>query len=536
MEFLHPPHKSHHLVTLLLVVCKSGKSRLVWYEWDSTQPLTQAHIKPFSHVLPNDERMPSLLIPMTALTAFILVCESHITLYSDLSTGKPIRYIHHLSHRQDPEEAGTSKKRPIWVQWARVMRSWTHRAQGDGVYLCREDGIVHFLALRHSLPGLIDSNHQVGRLGTNIDTSFAVLDVGPHSSDLLAAGGDGSEGGLWRFDARELAKKITNSPNWTPVMDLCSATVPKKLQDIQLPRNGKWGDDHRMFACVGKAKQGAISEIRYGILAARSLSISLKDILDSGILAVWAFHSPSQATSYLILSHPKQTYLVRIRPDGNDEENSLVDIIEKSPALGLNERTIAVRATSEGRIIQITERAVWGASLAVLDDVDPGNCFHHDFDVAWVLAACVEVSRLEALTLVAIEDRGRYFLQLALLDNMYKVIGDTLETEFQPTAVCLTRIGSEVFVFVGYVDRTIHIIVKGNNSGQDSLKVTYRFEGDFSVCESIAVSTPIVRGNGDFVMLVGCGLRDGSVHTLQFQRKGTSCEALMSQIAFCFQD
>ena len=528
MEFLYPPDEHHHMVTLLLVVCKSGKSRLVWYEWNSTHPLTQAHIKSFSQVLPSEERMPSLLIPMTALTAFILVCENRITLYSKLFTGTPLRYIHHLSHRQEPEEAGTSRRRPIWVQWARVMRSWTHRARGDGVYLCREDGIVHFLALRHSVPGLMDSNHQVGKLGANIDTSFAVLDVGPHSSDLLAAGGDGSEGGLWKFDAREHAKKIANDPKWTPVMDMCTAAVPKKPQNTKISPHRDLGDDQRIFACIGKAKQGAISEARFGVSAARLLAISVKDILDSGILAAWAFRSTAHATSYVFLSHPKQTYLMRIRSNSNGEEDSLVDVIEKSQALGLNERTLAVTAISGDRIIQITEKAVWGASLTFLDDVDPENCFHHNFDNARVLAASIGVFGPEALTLVAVEAGGRYFLQIALLDDMYKVLGDTLETEPQPTAVALTRIGDEILAIVGHVNRAIQVFVTASEIGKDLQYVGgYEFEGDFSICESIAVSTPIKKGNGDFVMFAACGLRDGSVHMLQFQSKGNSCELLL---------
>ncbi len=526
MEFLYPHPSDQGITTLLLIVCNRGKSRLLWYEWDANHPLNQQNIKRHSQVLPEDDRMPLLLIPMTKLTAFLLVCENRIIVYTDLFTGTPSRHIHSLSHRPEPEENGTSRRQPIWVQWARAMRSWTHRAQGDGVYLCREDGIVHFLTLKYDRPSLIDSNHQVGRLGTNIDTSFAVLDVGPHSSDLLAVGGDSSDGGLWQFDARAQAKKISGTPNWTPVVDMCATDWAGTSLD-SYPVSSQ---NQRLISCVGKSKKGAILEIRFGIPASRFLAISIKDVLDSGILATWAFRSLQQATSYVILSHPKQSYLLRIRLDDEDEKSGLVDILEDSQALCLKERTIAARATSQGRLIQVTERALWSTPLALIDNGLDDNGSHYPlnyaFGTARVLLCCIELDESQAITLIATTDGGKFFLHLAQVNDSYEVLG-SVEIENQPTAVALRVVGVDVVAFVGNSNQRFQIFKATKLSGANDLHLVSDFPTrlQFFVCESIAVSMPLEGLDGALVMFIACGLRNGTLSIFEFRiQKDGSCE------------
>ena len=532
MEFLFPPQNDHGQVILLLVVCKHGKSRLVWYEWNYTASIQQQNIKPFSQVLPSDERMPLLLIPTVAFSAFVLVCENRITVYKDILTGTPSRIIHNLHHRPEPEEPGTSKRSPIWVQWARVMRSTTHRAKGDGVYVCREDGILHFLDLKYDLPGLIDSTHEVGKLGTNIDTSFAVLDVGPNKVDLLAAGGDGSEGGLWRFDPREPPKKISNSPNWTPAIDFSAACIPTKPQDTSLRLfDQRGGNQQRMFVCVGKAKQGAVSELRYGIPASRSLTIDLKDILSSGVLAVWAFRNSVEATSYVVLSHPKQTYLLRIQQDP-DDDSTFVDLVDESQAIELNARTIAMRTTSGGRIIQVTETALRNVSMSTIDKTEPQGHLHHAFTNAQVLAACIGVPGFETLTLVALRSGDRCYLQLGIADTSYKVFGSRIALTAEPSSISFTRVRNHVLAFVGFLDRTLHVYMTEEDSKTLQMISDHRFEGDFAICESVAVLSLDKDDEDDedddkvsWKVVVACGMRNGSVHVLNLDggADGSKC-------------
>lgn len=518
LEFLYPSHNDPDQIILLLVICKNGRSRLVWHEWNSASPLAQAHMKPLSQVLPPDERMPLLLIPTIAFMAFILVCEKRITLYRDLLTGTPSRYAHELHEVLEPEEAGTSRRKPIWVQWARVLRSTTHRAQGDGIYLCREDGIVHFLDIKHGHPSLIDSTHEVGKLDTDIDTGFAVLDIGPHSSDLLAAGGDGSEGGLWKFDAREHPKKISKDSNWTPVVDCCTAMVRKKPKLVGMPLDQKQVYQQRIFACVGKARHGAISEFRYGIPAFRYLTVPLKDLLDSGVLAVWAFRDTLQDTLYITLSHPKQTFILRIR-FGDDEDKSIAELVEKGHALGLSERTIMIKALPGGHIVQVTERALRTSSFSAIDEIHAQGSSRHGFGTARILAACIGMPGSESLTLIAFEDHGTCHLQLADVTDSYNEIGETLELDYQLTAVALTRFADDVFAIVGSLHAMVETFILRKDSKKWQSVSTYTFEGDFAICNSIAVSSPTAEGGDEFSALIACGLRDGSVHVLQSQRR-----------------
>ena len=516
MEFLHPHTNDQSVVTLLLIVCNRGKSRLIWYEWDVMHPLSVLYVKIHSQVLPNDDRMPLLLIPMTKLTAFILVCENRITVYTDLFTGTPSRHIHNLSHRPEPEENGTSRRQPIWVQWARAMRSWIHRAQGDGIYLCREDGIVHFLTLKYDRPSLIDSNHQVGKLATSIDTSFAVLDVGPHSSDLLVVGGDGAEGGLWQFDARAHAKKVAGSPNWTPVVDMCAAEVVRKPDDLFSISYHKRGGDPRLISCIGRSHHGAISEIRYGFSASRLLALSIKDILDSGVLATWGFRGLQPATTYVLLSLPKQSYLVRIRLDDEDDENELVDIIEDSQLLGLKERTLSIKVTSQGRLIQVTERALWSTSVAAIDAIpdesDPNHHLHHAFDTAQILVSCIEPDGPQAITLIATRDTQKYHLHVAQVNDSYALIC-SMDITQQPTAVALKVVGPDILVFVGTSDGHLSIFRTRNLAGANDMHNVYgcSIGGEFIVTESIAVSMIAQDLNEAYVMLIAGGLRNGAL-------------------------
>ena len=201
MEFLHPSENDHEQIILLLIISRNGKARMLWYEWNCRMSLRGSQLKPSVQSVPQDERLPLLLIPLQHLTAFIVVYEKQIALYKDLLTGTPHRYIQRLEEVKDPEGIGTFGRLPVWVQWARPMRKTTDKftIDHDGIFLCREDGVVQYLSLLNE-EHVLDSKQKAGRLGINVNTAFAVLDVAPDKADVFAAGGDMSEGGLWRTD------------------------------------------------------------------------------------------------------------------------------------------------------------------------------------------------------------------------------------------------------------------------------------------------------------------------------------------------
>lgn len=531
MEFLYPPQNDSDQIILLLIVCKNGRCRLVWSEWNSASSLPQAHVRTLAQVLPADEQVPLLLIPTIAFTAFILVCENCISLFRDLLTGTPSRYTHKLHEALEPEEAGSSRRKPLWVQWARVLRSTTHRAQGDGLYLCREDGIVHFLNIKYGHPSLIDSTHQVGKLDTNIDSSFAVLDIGPHCSDLLAAGGDGSEGGLWKFDAREPPKKIAKDRNWTPVVDCCTPMALKKSHLADISPDQKPVYNQRVFACVGRARHGALSEFRYGLPALRHLTIPLAGLLDSGVLAVWAFRDRLRDNFYVALSHPKQTYLLRVR-FASDEDNSVAELVDNNRVFGLQERTVMMKALAGGRFIQVTERAVWTSSFGVVDGFQGEEASRYDFGSARVLAACIGQHGSEWLSLIALEDHGNCHLRLANVDEMHKALGGPLKITSQVTAVALTLVANDICLIVGFLCATLEMFVSNENAEWKSVSkydFGHDFGHEFAVCESIAVSLPATEDDDGFSMLIACGLRNGSLQTLKYRRTETAREYLLHQ-------
>lgn len=524
MEFVHPPQNDHGLVVLLLVISKNGKTKLVWYEWNSSVDIHEAQITPSQQLLPLEEQVPLLLIPVLAYTAFILVCEKCITLYRDLLTGSPIRYIHRLEHQEEPEEHGSSKRSPVWVQWARPMRSKSHGGKEDGVYLCREDGVVHFLGIKYNVEQMIDSTHRAGKIGINIDTSFACLDVGPTTVDLLAVGGDGSEGGFWVFKPRENPENLLIRPNWTPLTDLTIGSIPTKdrrltggLSSWEETTNGR----ERLFACTGKARHGVITEFRYGLQVSKVLTVDLGDEVKSGVLGVWALHSPSEFTIFVLISHPTRTSFM-FWQSGHD-----VELVEDSSSLDLDARTIAARNVAEDQLIQVTETSIIAVSTRVSTDQTLQKIFSYKFTQARVLLACIGVPDSESLLLVAVQKHDQYYLLLGHAGTTYESSGIHLLLRSQPSALSFERIGDQLFAFVGSLDGVLRIYVIQEEWTSFQEVNEYCFGGNFAICESIAILTPH-KNEGFPVAGIVCGLRNGSVHTLCFSQTGSSCSYIAS--------
>lgn len=95
------------------------------------------HSTPHTHILSKYETLPLLMIPLKVHTGFILVCEQRIAVYKEILTGNPICYYHQLEHQEEPEQPGSSRNAPLWVQWARPMRSAPRYIQNtqDCVYV-----------------------------------------------------------------------------------------------------------------------------------------------------------------------------------------------------------------------------------------------------------------------------------------------------------------------------------------------------------------------------------------------------------------
>jgi hypothetical protein len=205
MYFLHPkPDDEQHIILLLLVVVK-GRTRMLLYEWETGNDLKsiRAHNNK-GHLLNDHLRMPLLLIPLRARSAFALIYQDSITVCLGLLEGSP--EFHDLPHRVDePTKYHHGKCAPLWTAWARAPRnSKEHQAMRDDIYVVREDGVLKFLGFH--IQDATNERVSVGYLQSNCGTALACLDYSLHKSnfretssggDFLITGGDSSAGGTY---------------------------------------------------------------------------------------------------------------------------------------------------------------------------------------------------------------------------------------------------------------------------------------------------------------------------------------------------
>lgn len=533
-------------------------------------PLHQSQLRPNRISLHADEQLPLLLIPLIKHTAFILVCEKRMVLIKDILTGSLQRFLHRIAPEQESQEPGMSYRRPLWVQWARPMRSKKLRSNEDHILLCREDGIVQYLVIDQGIKQMIDTNHNVGRLGVNINTSFATVDLGLYTEDLLVAGGDESDGGLWDIPPRwKRPNQRGTIPNWSPINDFAVANVPSDRQgaEIAAVANNASKGEQRLFACSGRGKHGAISELRYGVEASKKISTvrfggDFSDDLKNGVLGVWAFHGFYGHTSeqerqnenlkdvtYIILTHPLRTYLLQLclkqEPEANTDEVGLleanVDLIGDEVGLDLNARTIAVGRTCRGVIIQITETSLIATSLPFpsltndkeieedAEDTKPNKSqldkYAYSFRDSRILAACMHTNSHNTVIVAITKRDGQFYLEFGTFSAEYQPMGQGIALHAQPSCLSLLENEGRLLVLVGTLAGELEIYLPGDTgSGLLTLATTirYAFAGPFGICDSIAT---IARGTikGSQPLLV-CGLRDGTVEILSLSKGTGTCE------------
>jgi len=488
MEFLFPSRDDTDNVILLLVTSEKTKTKIHCYEWDSSTHVSEAVELGRGQRLSDDQLLPLLLIPLKMSTAFMLVFERRIVTYIGVQLGHATPHIHELDHLEDAEEPGSSRARPVFTQWARPMRREDHV---DNIYLCREDGVVRFLEISDNIRGKIDSSHAAGRLKANVNTAFAVLDLGCQYDDLLVAGGDMSDGGLWTFAPRRApTQPMAIVPNWTPTIDFVAAHVSGDASS----RTQK-----RIFAPTGRGSiHGAITEMRFGIEA--SLLPDVVEI-ERGLDQMWVLPDGSGGI-YFLISYPTRTLTFTARPDDlmQDEDDELQIDIEAP--------TLAAALTDDGVIVQVT-----ATTIRATKPGDPQRGQAIDLKNETLLKATI----LGSLLLVAVKAAGELSLRLAIIrtdqpEVSIQSLGQPHTLEVEPSCLSLQEIQGEIIALVGTLAARL-LIFKRNGSNLQQV-YEHTFEGDYPVCNSIA----IIQNELRFWLV--CGLRNGAVQALLLEGNG----------------
>ena len=559
MEFLHSSEADPAHIILVLIVSVHGRSRVLWYVWNTMAERITLD-GPKSRLLLPEESIPLLLIPLRLhFTAFLLIYHKHVTIYKDFSSGRPERYIQHLDCAENSEEPGNSSRAPIWTHWARPMRHQTYNAPftrgfDDAIYLCREDGLVQYVTLSNDLDHLLDNTHPAGRLGAAVNAAFAALDVGLQTEDLLAAGGTTSEGGLWRFGPRLDPLRMAKVSNWTPLNYFTATRNFDDEPSISIPNAGlrvSFPGEERLFACTGKGKYGAITELRYGLEASKvSETVDLGDTIGSGILNMWAFHAIQKQSNvfHVIITHPTRTSLLRMRLEYNTDLSVMKgydpELVTEDLGLDFGTRTLIAGTMAGGGIIQVTDTAIRVTASPILgiqnlkeetgDEVRtrhlvPTNGqahgpWVHVFDSYQVLAASTLMSSREIIgssgssqqtfALLALQEEQTFRIQFARLRaERYESISEIIALHSQPACLLLAEITDGFMALMGTLDRVLHLMIC-SWPGLSLRKVDqFAFSDPFAVCDSLAIT---MQGSNDNVQrptVLICGLRNGTVAT-----------------------
>lgn len=559
MEFLHPLEDDDRTVILLLIVSKNSRTKMLWYEW-STEEDFRSQLKPTANLLPPEEQVPLLLIPLKMYTAFILVCEHRITLYKDILTGSLHRIHHRLATVQDPQEPGSSKALPTWVQWARPTRS-KHATVQDCVYLCREDGVVQYVVIDDRIDQMIDSTHQAGKLGINIDTSFATLDLGPNTDDLLVTGGAMSEGGLWSFAPREDAKHRAVVPNWSPLNDITAVNITAiKTNRTRLGTGaGKEArGQHRLYTCSGRGKHGAVSELHYGVHTAnRYATLDLKAQLDMDVLGIWALHGfygdaegqgtveeRSKDVTYVVFSHPLRTSLLRMGLERDPKLGLTCDPgpVHEDVGIDLSCRTIVIGSTRDGITIQITETSLQATRLPMnfkikeegdeernleqkeLENTARQTRYVFSFAGPRALTACIHSTKEDTFILLAMQQDENYYLQFGTFTAPAGYIPSErrIKLRTQPSYLTVLQTENLLLALVGTPECKLEVYLTDGKGASVGNPCSYDFTAPYGICDSIAIINVAGIQSGSTIL---CGLRNGKVQTLNLMRTQASCQS-----------
>ena len=153
--------------------------------------------------------MPTLLIPLRASAAFLLISEDIITVHSQLLSGHGRQLTLGLPSDR-PAYPGNSRKVPCWTAWARPSRlAGRDSVSQDTLYLAREDGHIYYLAFPMQNPSSGVAASHAGHAPCHIDTAFAVYG-NLREPDVLAILGDMSAGGFHKVTCTLICRVLAN--------------------------------------------------------------------------------------------------------------------------------------------------------------------------------------------------------------------------------------------------------------------------------------------------------------------------------------
>ncbi|KAJ2902583.1 putative fun12-general translation factor eif2 like-protein [Zalerion maritima] len=258
MEFLYPqPNAPTHSI-LLLIIVERNQAKMISYDWTAGDNITEVLDDPNKrpHRLPARHQTPILLIPVTVISAFLIISENSVGSCKGVLEGSPAFESVHIEY-SDKTAMHHGLEPPLWTAWTRPYRMHSYTENNDAIYLGREDGVV--VLLESDKFNVLSSSLEVGKFDCNISTAFC--GVPGRFSDILIIGGESGPGKLLAFPPRYATRDVARLPNWSPSVDLAIVRDPQSVDSKHFARSD------RLFAATGRGVHGAITEYRHGLKA-----------------------------------------------------------------------------------------------------------------------------------------------------------------------------------------------------------------------------------------------------------------------------
>lgn len=212
LDFLHPGPRDDQLVALVLIVLgrhapdESLVSRIIAFDWIAGDTNIFAK-KPTYNFLPDDHKLPLLLIPLKLQMAVLLISQGCLGKVIDILSGIP-NITNQDATMRPPTSLHYGSSPPLWTAWARPVRRGEYWNTSDNIYLAREDGLVALIEIKED-EGFVPDLADAGCVNNNVDTAFAT--VYDKFSDVLLVGGTTGNGGIYKVSPSPVPFELGNS-------------------------------------------------------------------------------------------------------------------------------------------------------------------------------------------------------------------------------------------------------------------------------------------------------------------------------------
>ncbi|KAL9078647.1 MAG: hypothetical protein Q9157_002446 [Trypethelium eluteriae] len=346
MDFLYPSSTDDEHVILVLIVSRNGRLQILSYAWDFTDGLEENPEDTKIETIEEAQyQSPLLLIPIRNRRDFFLICEHGAFIYTNVLT-RDASMDSFENFPQAPIYPGTSKKAPLWTNWARPVRRYHYLPEGqtefyrgseelDFVYLLREDGAVTYLLLEGSDRHAITIANTADCRG-HFNAAFASPPLSYNDPDILIAAGSASDGCLRRIgnfyrpegqDERRLeyfqAYLLSPIWNWSPATDITSSNT-HNLQG-SIPRSHP-----AVFVTSGRQPYGMVAELHSGIDASPVVSIFDGDVATTAMPTnIW----PLPDSTEPVIAEQGTSEHVTVKPDMAELGSGDLDSGDTGPTL-----------------------------------------------------------------------------------------------------------------------------------------------------------------------------------------------------------